>query len=573
MKPKRSSLLWILTAALTLVACITYDGNILSSPVAFAKPTNGFSVFLPVLLAGNVEPPPIPNISANEWIQDGHDSQRTSYTSEDPELPWRLLWTWNGADSDGGSDEHFYDAPRDARTITGGQFVYVPAGDEGLFALRKTDGQIGWHLSSTSFNITPAYDPDSGYLFAGGENGVLYKVNSDTGSVVKTYQAGSNINRSILLVDGYVYLTTDAGFLHKVDTGSLSRLWTYDAGEKIVTPAAYSFSKSVVVICTDDLYVHAVRATNGTQQWRVKPTPLSPGFPHTFDGSWPVVAEQHGIVFVRLNLGMESLWSGDGPGNMYPGTNAATRDYLLSNPQLKNLFALDLVSGQESFITAVGYGGVETVNNSVLELEVGTLPVIRVLSNGDEVAYQPFRNSQSDPPDGRWDSHLGEMVLDGTTIPGMVAGDLRFVQFDNSFIHITDEQCPMTMAGDTIFYAHWGASESMRITNRSSSLGLNYDHPITSNVRPTVIRRQQSCQDFDPVNHFTDCGLTLFGDGRYWAGPGFWTYWNVLDPPVDGIGGYDGGLMPRHTYVSDGLIIVGGNGGDLMVFQHSGETP
>src|SRR5207237_644642 len=35
---------------------------------------------------------------------------------------------------------------------------------------------------------------------------------------------------------------------------------------------------------------------------------------------------------------------------------------------------------------------------------------------------------------------------------------------------------------------------------------------------------------------------------------------------------YSQGILPRYTYVSDGLIVVEGNGGDLFVMKHSG-TP
>ncbi len=69
--------------------------------------------------------------------------------------------------------------------------------------------------------------------------------------------------------------------------------------------------------------------------------------------------------------------------------------------------------------------------------------------------------------------HMGEMVLDDTTVPGLVAGDLRFVDFPNSYVNITDEQTPFTMAGDTLFHAHWGASDSVKIVDRSAGKGLS----------------------------------------------------------------------------------------------------
>ncbi len=400
-----------------------------------------------------------------------------------------------------------------------------------------------------------------------------------TGNVVQSYTAGGPLNKAVLVVGSSAYVVTDGGELHKVNTGDMSRGWVYAAGSNVSTPAAYSAKAGLVIYCTADLYVQAVRETDGVAQWRVKPTSHAAASPYTFEGYWPVVAEQHGVVFVRLNLGMGALWSGPGTGTsgggVYPTSNAATRTLLeANNGALENLFALDLKDGSQKFVPAVGFGGVESkyVGASV-DLQNGPMPVVKVNGDGSEVAYISFRSGQGNPQDGRWDSHMGEMVLDDTTVSGLAAGDLRFVDFPNSYVYITDEQTPFTMAGDSLFHAHWGASESVRIIDRSAAKGISSASPITVQAHPAVIRRIQSCSNFNPVTHGTTCGLALYGDSRYWQGPGFWVYWNVMDPPTPAGSAYSEGLQPRYTYVSDGLIIVEGNGGDLSVFRYSGGAP
>ncbi len=380
----------------------------------------------------------------------------------------------------------------------------------------------------------------------------------------------------MLLVGTSAYVLTDSGDLHKVDTAAMSQSWKYTAGANVSTPAAYSANSGLVIYCTADLYVHAVRASDGVAQWKVKPTSHAAQTPYTFEGYWPVVAEQHGVVFVRLNLGADALWSGNqqgtSGGGVYPQTNADIRSLLQSNNgALENLFALDLTNGSQKFVPAVGYGGVEYRPNgsATLYLESGPMPVVKITTDGSEVAYIPFRSGQGSPPDGRWDSHMGEMVLDATTVPGLQAGDMRYVDFPNSYVKITDEQTPFTMAGNTLFHAHWGASESAKILDRSAGLGLTAANPISSQAHPTVIRRQVACANFNPTTHQTTCGLTLFGDGRFWNGPGFWVYWNTMDPPTpSSTSAYSEGLLPRYTYASDGLIVVEGNGGELSVFRY-----
>jgi hypothetical protein len=540
-----------------------------------SEDSSGRRIWLPVMVKSpnNVVPAVPPS---GEWTQDAHDAQRTGYTSEMPAQPWTLLWTWNGPDSQGGAGGHFYDAPWEARTVTGGAHVYVPAGRQGLYALDKRTGRQVWNFRDTSFNVTPAYDPATGHVYAGGSDGRLYKIDGSTGRSVGSYQTGEEITKSILLAESHAYVLTASGKLHKVSLGNMGGAWTYNANSSASTPPAYSASKGLIIYATRDLFIHAVRVSSGTASWRVKPTPHPAQFPYTFEGYWPVVAEQSGVVFVRLNLGMESLFSGPlqgkWGGGVYPATNAETRTLLQKdNGKLKNLFALDLDSGMEKFVPAVGYGGVEGLKDGKPILETGPVPVVRRLPNGTEVAYSHFRSAQGDAPDGRWDSHLGEMVLNNNTISGMGPGDLRFINSGNLYVKVTDEQTPLTMAGDTLFHAHWGASESLTILDRSSSKGLSFNNPISTTILPAVIRRQLNCSDFKPSTHWTTCGLTLFDDGRFWTGPGWWVYWNVLDPPTPSRRAYSEGILPRYTYVSDGLIIVQGNGGELFVLKHSGK--
>jgi outer membrane protein assembly factor BamB len=517
--------------------------------------------------------------SSDNWSQEAHDAQRSGYTFEEPAEPWSLTWNWNGPDNHGGASQHIYNAPAEAHTVTGNNLIFVPAGSKGLYALKMTDGSIVWHVDQPAFNATPAYDPSSGVLLAGGADGALYKFAGDSGSIIDKYVAGKPLNKAVLVVNNNAYVITDSGDLHKVNISDMSKSWVFSAGSAVATPAAYSAKSQLIIYCTADLYVHAVRAADGSQQWKVKPTSHPAEDPYTFEGFWPVIAEKHGVVFVRLNLGFDAIfsgpYSGEYGGGVYPSSNAETRKLLEANDgKLENLFALDLATGAPKFVPAVGYGGVEYRPDGLASLYIlsGPVPVVKVTDNGDEVAYIPFRSGQGDAPDGRWDSHMGEMVLDNTTVPGLAAGDMRFVDFPNSYISITDEQTPFTMAGNTLFHAHWGASESTRILDRSTGKGLTASKPITSMVHPAVVRRQSSCDDYDPTTHKTSCGLTLFMDGRYWDGMGFWVYWNVMDPPTPTGTGYSDGLRPRYTYASDGLIVVEGNGGDLSVFRYNSNS-
>ncbi len=527
--------------------------------------------------------------AATGWTQDGHDAQRTGWTPEEPAEPWTYVWAWNGPDANGGTGNHLYSALPEARTVTGGGMVYVPAGASGLYALSETTGAQVWHIAG-AFNAAPAYDAATNAVFAGGADGNLYKIPANTGIPLLSYSAGSPINKAILVVGSFVYAVTDSGQLHKVNTATMSSAWVYTGGSQGSTPPSYSASRDVIVFATADLFVHAVRNTNGSQSWHVKPSPNPAGFPYTFDRGWPVIAEQHGIVFLRMQLAHSFMGDYPSQGGIYPNMNAQVRSYLQANPSHKNLFALNLDNGAEAFVPAVGYGSTESLINGTSYGVMGTQPVVKVWPNGQEVVYMIFRNGQSNPPDYRWDGHLGEMVLDSTTVPGLVAGDFRFIRAEQyngyggtGYEHIIDEETPLTMAGSTVISAHWAASVGVQITDRSNTLGLAYATPIATLNHPTIIRAisASTCSNKNAATHFTTClNMNYVTDGgRYFRGPGFWGYWNVVDPPGwDGSGStspgtsYSAGFLPRYTSVSDGYMIVEGNGGELLAFRHSGTS-
>jgi hypothetical protein len=540
-----------------------------------------------------------------DWSQDGGNAQRTGYTAEEPVTPWTYKWSFNGSDSTGGTSSHFYNAPNEARTITGGGRIYIPAGPHGVYALNLINGAQVWRFNPVGvrFNATPAYD-SSGFVYISGSNGTLYKLSASTGTSAGTYIAGSGLNKAVLLVGSFAYVVSDDGRLHKVNTDTMTSSWVYTAGSTIATSPSYSTSRDSIMYGTDDLFLHAVNNTDGSRKWRVKPSPNTPGdstksVTQTYSGSplgnqfergWPVVADASGVVFIRMQLRHQAIFEGLNSGK-FGNTNAENKTWLMQNPQWKNLFALNLDDGSEKFIPAVGYGSTEDFIGTEAYGVMGTQPVVKQLANGKEVVYIPFRNFQGNTSDFRWSGHMGEMVLDDTTVSGLSAGDLRFVNFSKGQLHIIDEQNQITVAGDTIFHAHWSSSNSVRITNRSDSVGLSFVNPIQTSTHPFVIRSQRAnCSDKNTSTHFTTCNAQYLtdggstGDGRFYGGSTFWGYFGVVDPPgwvftqsqadsggSSGAGtAYSAGFMPRYTYVSNGYMVVEGNGGDIMVFQHTG---
>jgi hypothetical protein len=271
------------------------------------------------------------------------------------------------------------------------------------------------------------------------------------------------------------------------------------------------------------LYVHAINNADGSRAWRAKPTTRTGSNPGDSNSGaaeasygWPVIAEIHGYVLVKLRLDWQSLWRP----SPWPTTNTAIRSYLQSQPADQTLFVLDLDDGIVPFMANVGHGGFGDGGY----MPMGPQPVVKRFTNGQEVVYTVIRGDNRPGNDGRGDSHPGEMVLDDTTIAGLMAGYVRWIDdrgFTNSSgFFPTDEQPNPSMAGDHLFYAHWEAGAAYQITDRSASRG-SYQSRISTSVVTAIATSQDTTSCTFSVRHYCSNGLV---NTRSYP-PGFYIYY------------------------------------------------
>jgi len=479
-----------------------------------------------------ITPPPS---GLAEWTQFGANPQHTSYVPQDI-TNWAYRCVWNGQDA----STHIN--TQGVEPVTGDGKIFVSAGTSGVYAISDANCAQVWNAAITT-NSTVAYDSD--YVYVVATNGALYKLNSSTGAVVASVSMGAGSTNPLpplVLSDRVVFAA--GNILYAVRKDNLQTIWQYDAGARIDTPAAYSASRNMVLAVTQDLYVNAVNNANGSGLWRVKPTVRIGGtvaaqtdLVHAeVANGYPAIAEQHGIVFVRYKIDWMSIYAY----GIWQPNNGWIRSLLDAHPDQQNVFAMNLTDGSKAFTVNVGQGGHE---QGLAPLNVyinqGRSPVIKVLPNGQEVAYLMCRgNTQYD---ARWDSHFCELMLDGNTVPGYQAGDIRYISYDfppgsgvNQYM-ITDEQPYVVGAGSTLLGAHWQAGQTVRITNRGDSYGA-LSNPIQSQNDPTIVERE-SPPGYAPCtqnNATHSCGTSqLFysesGSGRLYT-PGFWVYWGDSTP-------------------------------------------
>ena len=88
----------------------------------------------------------------------------------------------------------------------------------------------------------------------------------------------------------------------------------------------------------------------------------------------------------------------------------------------------------------------------------------------------------------------------------------------------TDEQSPLSMAGNTLFQAHWMLLGAIRITDRSANLGVSYSNPIRSTELTPVLNTLASNLCSGRSGHYCASNMRTPCDA-FGVDPGFYIYY------------------------------------------------
>ncbi|MCS7259899.1 MAG: PQQ-binding-like beta-propeller repeat protein [Anaerolineae bacterium] len=527
----RSSVVLVIPTLLTLLF-LSLTQVVTHAPVPeYGVPFSGLSrastitqtLYLPIVMSVQS--------GALEWTQLAGNPQRTAFVHVDLPKPWHVRWIWNGPSRgvDGGPAPGHLRLPRAVQPITGDQKVYVGHFDGVVRAISEITGDLVWstYIGGQIVN-TAAYDPIARSLYVGSTNGRLYRLDASDGALRGSFDAGGEIHMAPLLVDDTIYIGSTNGMFYALDKFTLRQKWVYSADGALYGSPAYSsrYGGLVIILVEGDPRpsVHALQASNGTRRW-VQNHVL--GFDRDDFGSnlafldtYPVVSEVHNLVIVRTYRSVERQFTGEGYSNTAPSTPAEIRRFIARNRDFQSFYVLDLGTGAERYVAPVAVGG---IGDGIWS--IGPQAVIKRLNNGDEIAYVLWRTRQAcawmgfPPCDSRDDTTLGEMDL--------ATGNIRFVQDwrnqGTMRIH-TDEQSPLSMAGDMILHAHWMTLGILRITDRAASYGNSYSNPIpTEEVYPVT---NSMLVDTCPArrNHFCPESMRLPA-GEPEQDPGFYIYY------------------------------------------------
>jgi uncharacterized repeat protein (TIGR01451 family) len=465
-------------------------------------------------------------LNIKEWGQLAHDPQRTGYVPTELPPPWRVKWIWNGpvAGGDTGPAADHLHLPKAVQPIAAGGKLYLGHSDGIVRALSAETGSIFWStFVGREIMNTGAYDFDTQSIYFGSTNGRLYRLRASDGQKLGEFEVGGQVVMAPLLVGDTVYIGSTNGLFYALDKTTLRQRWVYNAGAPLWASPAYSANHGgLVIIQSEDKHIHAVRISDGNQRWRVQVNadinPDEPPFNASFVDTYPVVSDVNDVVIVRSFLSYPKM--DDIPAESHYSTVAQIRSYLTNNPELQSFFVLRLADGQPRYVAPVLVGG---IGNGHLE-SIAPQAVVKQLADGTEVAYLLWRSGQvgANTSDDRQDTTIGEMNL--------ATGHVRFVQDyrnQGTMRLPTDEQSPISMAGNTLFQAHWMTLGAVQITDRSQSRGSSYTNPIrTLELTPTLnTLAAGTCPNRNSLRKYCPQGMQAPQDG-YLNDPGFYIYYS-----------------------------------------------
>lgn len=481
-----------------------------------------------------------------EWQQLGQNAQRMAYMPTEVPTPWRVRWVWNGpaGGGDGGAAAGHLPLPRGIQPIAADGMLYVGHSDGVVRAISEATGQLVWSSINLGAAIVNAgaYDASSSSVYFGAQNGKFYQLDAATGTQKRVVDVRGAIDMAPLLAGSTVYIGSRTGTLYALDKDTLSQRWSYDAGAQLIASPSYSANHGgLVILLAEDKSVHALQVDTGSRRWRVAVN--GDGDPRrgntVFADTFPVVSDANDVVLVRSYLIWDKMWL---PTGGAPSTVTEIRNYLTQNPAYQSLFVLELSTGVPRFVAPVMVGA---IGNGGDFQSVAPQAVVKRLPDNSEVAYVLWRSRQacSSTCDGREDTTLGELDLQ--------TGNMRFVRdYKNagSMRLPTDEQSPLSMAGNSLFHAHWMLLGGVRLTDRSMTLGSSYTSPIQTAELPPVLNTLAAGSCSNRSGHACPQSMIAPCDG-YVADPGFYVYYasacvydQYFAPPV------------RSAIISNGVI-------------------
>jgi outer membrane protein assembly factor BamB len=258
-----------------------------------------------------------------------------------------------------------------------------------------TTGPIGNPVTRWRFHaggaVTHGVSVAGDFALFSSDDGVLHAVGLADGAERWTFQGPAPMNGP-LVIDDRVYAADGQGFLHAFDLADGRLLWTSDG--TVQGPSELGSLGGRLYVGTEDGFVVAIDASNGTEDWRVAVSPAGQPVKAPATASGILVAATEDLQLAALNPDNGDVrWTAQ-VGRDTVGTPVIDGDtvYLGASPEPGNgrLVALDLATGTERWRIDENLPSPSIVDGIGYSAGSGGAIVAIDLASGRELWRTPF---------------------------------------------------------------------------------------------------------------------------------------------------------------------------------------
>lgn len=306
--------------------------------------------------------------NASDWPQLQGNPQRTGYTPDTVQPPFKAAWQRRFLPDD--RVTHFVQA-----VVYQGQ-VFVGTEQGNLYALGAKDGQDRWKFSCGSPILHTAACADGKVVVS--SLGGVYAVETATGKLAWTFAGDPmyGFSAAPLIAEGTVYIGQRNGTFYALNLADGARRWEFRPGAPIFNTAAYDAGQ--VFFCDEKIRMHCLDAKTGGEVWQSEQL-----YGQSAKGYCPVIVK--GLVVFRplaafgcfsdqdqdprkMQKEMEATPPEELQRDNLPAVFMEFQDKLVESlkkqPHEQDLFILDQKTGRQAF-TAPHFPGVMSLPGGV----------------------------------------------------------------------------------------------------------------------------------------------------------------------------------------------------------------
>jgi len=167
--------------------------------------------------------------------------------------------------------------------------IYTGSIDNNVYAFDAVTGAIKWQTSIASTGIESDAVYMDGTIYVGTNDDYMYALDANTGTVKWRFLTGANISSSPVVLNQTVYFGSSDGKMYAVSSLTGQLKWSYQTGAMINQSGA-AIVNGVIYVGSRDGYLYAIDANTGSLVWKYYANGIS------LEQSSPTVS--NGIVYI-----------------------------------------------------------------------------------------------------------------------------------------------------------------------------------------------------------------------------------------------------------------------------------